>query len=267
MSAMQDPSIGVRSAGIAARLVDRGRPGRARFGASRGGAVDLAAHDLGQRLLGNDPGAVALETSGSTTWVFHRAATVVVTGGLADLEVVDGPPVGWGEPVLMPEGAVLRVGRVLDGARVYLGVRGGLAVGDGGLVIGPEPNEPLPGIAAPRPILTGEARVWPGPRVDWFSTGAWAALTSAPLTVTETSRVGVRLAGVRLERASSTELPSEGLVEGAIQVPPDGCPIVMLADHPVTGGYPVIGVVDPASLHEVAQAAVGSSLRLRTARP
>jgi allophanate hydrolase subunit 2 len=95
----------------------------------------------------------------------------------------------------------------------------------------------------------------------------WAVLTGSPFTVTDTSRVGVRLSGARLERLVPGELSSEGMVEGSVQVPPDGCPIVMLSDHPVTGGYPVIGVIDPADLHEIAQAAVGSTLRLRTARP
>ena len=82
----------------------------------------------------------------------------------------------------------------------------------------------------------------------------------------DTSSVGARLLGPVLARSVTGELPSEGMVEGAVQVPPDGQPIVMLADHPVTGGYPVIGVVDPADLWEVAQAAVGSTLRFRTAR-
>lgn len=267
MSASPEPAIEVRSPGLAARLVDRGRPGRARLGASRGGAADLRAHDLAQRLLGNDGDAMSLETCGSTTWAFLRPTTVVLTGALAAVEVDHGPPLGWGEPVRMPAGAVLRLGRVMDGVRVYLGARGGLVEVDGGLDTGPEPVDPLPGIIAPRPVLEGVARVWPGPRADWFADGSWAALTGSPFTVTDTSRVGVRLSGARLERLVPGELPSEGMVEGSVQVPPDGCPIVMLSDHPVTGGYPVIGVIDPVDLHEIAQAAVGSTLRLRTARP
>lgn len=267
MSPVPDVVIGVRAAGLAARLVDGGRPGRARLGAARGGAVDLAAHELAGRLLGNPPDALTLETSGSTTWVFHRPATVVVTGGSPVLEVENGPAIGWGTPVTMPTGAVLRVGRVVEGARVHLGVRGGLvALGSGELGVGPEPDGALPGVAAPRPVLSGEVRVWPGPRLDWFTDDAWRTLTSASFTVADTSSVGARLLGPVLARSVTGELPSEGMVEGAVQVPPDGQPIVMLADHPVTGGYPVIGVVDPADLWEVAQAAVGSTLRFRTAR-
>lgn len=259
-------SIDVRSAGVAARLVDRGVPGRARLGASRGGAVDLAAHDLNCRLLGNPGDAASLETSGSTTWFFRRPATIVVTGGLPSLEVTDGPAIGWGTPVTMPPGAVLRIGRVLDGARVYVGVRGGLVVCADGLGVGAEPLSPGPGVTAPRPVLAGEVRVWNGPRTDWFGRDGWSALTASPFVVTDTSRVGVRLSGAPIVREVPGELPSEGMIEGSVQVPPDGCPIVMLADHPVTGGYPVIGVVDPADLWEIAQAAVGSTLRFRNAR-
>jgi allophanate hydrolase subunit 2 len=79
----------------------------------------------------------------------------------------------------------------------------------------------------------------------------------------DSDRVGARLSGPALVRSRHEELPSEGLVEGAIQVPPDGQPIVMLADHPTTGGYPVIAVVDPADLRHVAQAAPGTTLRFR----
>ena len=89
-------------------------------------------------------------------------------------------------------------------------------------------------------------------------------LTSAAFVVSASSnRVGVRLTGPALERRAERELPSEGLVEGAIEVPPDGQPIVMLADHPVTGGYPVIAVIMPQHLPSVAQARPGTTLRFR----
>jgi allophanate hydrolase subunit 2 len=105
---------------------------------------------------------------------------------------------------------------------------------------------------------------WEGPRRDWFTDRAWALLTSAPFVVSASSnRVGVRLTGPALERRAARELPSEGLVEGALEVPPDGQPIVMLADHPVTGGYPVIAVIMPHHLPSVAQARPGTTLRFR----
>jgi allophanate hydrolase subunit 2 len=108
--------------------------------------------------------------------------------------------------------------------------------------------------------------VWPGPRLDGFAPGAWDALVTTTWTVATTSRVGARLAGPALARTRTGELLPEGLVEGAVQVPPDGQPIVMLADHPTTGGYPVIAVVDPRDLRHVAQAAPGTALRLRAPR-
>ena len=109
--------------------------------------------------------------------------------------------------------------------------------------------------------------MWPGPRVDWFDDDAWTQLTTQTYTVLpDSNRVGLRLDGVPLGRRRTDELASEGMVEGAVQVPPDGLPIVMLADHPVTGGYPVIAVVDPADLTHVAQAGPGMSLRFHTAR-
>ena len=107
------------------------------------------------------------------------------------------------------------------------------------------------------------ARIGPGPRSDWFDGDPLGALTDRPLTVTASSRVGVRLRGPVLVRRRGDELPSEGLVRGAIQVPPDGEPIMMLADHPTTGGYPVVAVVHPDDVATVAQRPEGTTVRLR----
>ncbi|HEX8779866.1 MAG TPA: allophanate hydrolase subunit 2 family protein, partial [Nocardioides sp.] len=93
---------------------------------------------------------------------------------------------------------------------------------------------------------------------------ALEALCSAPYDVTaESNRVGMRLHGPVLERSRQEELPSEGLVRGALQVPPTGLPTLFLSDHPVTGGYPVIGVVPDADLDLAAQARPGQRLRFR----
>jgi allophanate hydrolase subunit 2 len=103
-----------------------------------------------------------------------------------------------------------------------------------------------------------------GPRRDWFTQEAWTVLTTQTFVVSPSgNRVGARLSGPPLERVAIRELLSEGLVEGAIQVPPDGQPIVMLADHPVTGGYPVIAIVAPEHVSSVAQARPGTTLRFR----
>ena len=88
-------------------------------------------------------------------------------------------------------------------------------------------------------------------------------MLSEAFVVTSTSRVGVRLSGAPLAHRLRGQLASEGIVEGAVQVPPDGQPIVMLADHPTTGGYPVIAVVHPDDVAVIAQTSAGRPLRLR----
>ena len=241
--------ITVHSWGVAGGLVDGGRLGQMWLGKSRGGAVDLDSLTLGNRLVGNDKSAPAYESSGGLALQFGESTAVSVTGAVADLSVSDGPPVGWGSVAVLPAGCTLRVGRVLDGARVYIAVRSVDAVG-----------QPI-SESVPRSAPATTVGVWLGPRHDWFADSAWATLCSSAYVVADTSRVGARLSGSVLERVRSGDLPSEGLVEGAVQVPPDGQPIVMLADHPTTGGYPVIGVVDPADIRHVAQAAVGTELR------
>ncbi|GAA3908905.1 biotin-dependent carboxyltransferase family protein [Actinoplanes auranticolor] len=101
-----------------------------------------------------------------------------------------------------------------------------------------------------------------GPRAGWFTAAAIETLLSAEFTVSPSSdSVGLRLDGPVLARARTEELPSEGVVRGSVQVPPDGHPIVFQADHPVTGGYPVIAVLTPAAADRAAQARPGARLR------
>lgn len=252
----------VSSWGIAGSAVDAGVTGRAWLGASRGGAVDVAALALANRLVGNDEDAVGLESSGGLDVVFDAPATIAIAGAQAVVEVRDAPPVGWGSPVTVSAGARVRIVRVVDGVRTYLAVRGGLVMAaDGTWATGTEPSRPPAGhVAVPR-RRTSEVRVWPGPRLELLVPEAWGALTTTSFTVSTSNRVGVRLSGATIRHASDARLASEGMVEGAIQIPPDGSPIVMLADHPTTGGYPVAAVVDHADLGVVAQAAPGSTLR------
>lgn len=252
--------------GVAGALRDAGRSGLAHVGRARGGAVDPSSLHLGNRLLGNPPDTAAIETSGGLVVRCHRAVMVAITGSPCEIAVEHGPPLGWGIATALPAGAVLRVGRLHGGARVYLCVRGGAREGSGALVVGPEPAAPpSPAAAVPQPSDLA-VPVWPGPRRDWFASDAWQVLCGTNWRVLPASdRVGTRLGGARLARAVHDELPSEGLVEGAVQVPPDGCPIVMLADHPTTGGYPVIAVVDPGAIGIVAQRPVGAPIRFTPA--
>lgn len=115
-------------------------------------------------------------------------------------------------------------------------------------------------------------RITAGPRDDWFTPESRKALTGQTWTVTaESNRIGVRLAtagdGSPLDRELTGELPSEGVVAGSLQVPPSGLPVLFLADHPVTGGYPVIGVVIPEDLPAAAQLPPGTALRFQAVDP
>lgn len=267
--------IRVQTWGVAGSIRDGGRPGRAALGAPRGGAADAWSLRLANRLVGNGESDAGIESSGGLeVEVVDVAVLVAVTGAQADMSVRDGPPLAWGSPTVLPAGARLRIGRLRDGARTYLAVRGALAShstdggtdGESTLVVGRDPATPTATQQAVPLPSPDRLTIWPGPRRDWFDESAWLALCSGEFRVAASSdRVGVRLAGARLARRTDGELASEGIVEGAIQVPPDGDPIVMLADHPTTGGYPVIAVVDPAHLRHVAQLAAGHTIRFRAA--
>jgi allophanate hydrolase subunit 2 len=107
--------------------------------------------------------------------------------------------------------------------------------------------------------------VWLGPRDHWFTAEAIQTLCTSTYTIsTMTDRVAARLVGPALTRKVAHELPSEGVVLGAVQVPADGQPLIFLADHPTTGGYPVVATVDPDDLDAIAQARPGSPLRFST---
>jgi biotin-dependent carboxylase-like uncharacterized protein len=264
--------IEVLAAGPLTTVQDRGRPGWAHIGVPPSGAVDPPAYERGTLLVGNEPGAASLEaTMVGPRLRFRVPALVALTGAVSR-----GPfEVGAGE--------VLEVGHCPDGVRVYVSVRGGIdvepvlgsrstdlmsALGppplqDGDVLsIGAEPSNepreldpPLP--LADEPVL----RVLPGPRDDWFEPSALEVLAGPWQVGLDSNRTGVRLEGAQLERARHDELLSEGLVTGALQVPPSGQPILLLNDHPTTGGYPVIAVVCADDLPLAGQLRPGQGLR------
>ncbi|MEV6292688.1 biotin-dependent carboxyltransferase family protein [Streptomyces sp. NPDC051896] len=274
----------VRS-GALTTVQDSGRRGHAHLGVPRSGALDAAAMRLANLLLGNAPGAAVLETTLTGCALRPDRGVSVVVGGAPCPVTVDGRPVAWGVPVRVPAGAVLDVGGVTAGVRSYVAVAGGVAVEP---VLGSRSTDLLSGLG-PAPVRAGDvlplgapapqpappdSAPWPappteltlplrlGPRADWFTPGALRTLTSATFRVSQHSnRIGLRTEGPALERLSNGELPSEGMVLGAVQVPPDGRPVVFLHDHPTTGGYPVIGVVTEAALAAAAQAAAGTPIR------
>lgn len=291
-------SLRVLDPGALALVEDLGRPGWAALGVSPSGALDRAALRLGNRLLGNDEGAAGVELLlGGFSARFETAAWFALTGtdGPADL---DGRPLDANRAVRAAAGAVLRVGRPERGMRVYLTVRGGLEPAEvlgsrsrdvlsglgpeplraGDLVPFGAPTGPVPPVdfvpvSAP-PLGAVELRAHHGPRSAWFTPAAVDALHDTEWVVsTESNRVGVRLdppragrhAAPLLERRIVDELPSEPMVTGSVQVSPDGRPTVLLADHPVTGGYPVIAVVADVSLDLLAQARPGQTVTFRRA--
>jgi biotin-dependent carboxylase-like uncharacterized protein len=182
---------------------------------------------------------------------------------------------GLGPPPLRA-GDVLPVGDVLPGGDV-LPVGNAPPAGDA-LPGGDAPSAPRSSVgqhsgtaadcaAAMVPRGTVRLAVRAGPRDDWFAAGALDVLCSADYVVTpDSDRTGLRLDGPVLAHAAATELPSEGMVIGALQVPPSGRPILLLADHPVTGGYPVIAVVRTADLGRAAQLRPGQRVRFGISR-
>ncbi|WP_425310413.1 biotin-dependent carboxyltransferase family protein [Ammonicoccus fulvus] len=283
-------SFEVIATGPLAIFVDAGRQGFASVGVSASGAADRSAYQLGQRLLGQGYHAAALEvTFGGLVLRATALAWVALTGADAQA-TLDGRPVGHGAAFVIAPGQELRLGLPERGLRTYVSVRGGFgaepvlgsrstdvlsglgppAVQPGEvLTIGPVPAEldftPVDFAAPPSTSATPAVLdVIRGPRDDWFADPA--GLVEARWEVTaESNRVGVRLSGPVLDRHQdhTGELPSEPMVRGSIQVPPSGQPLVFLADHPVTGGYPVIGVLTPASADLMAQARPGDGVRFR----
>ena len=269
---------------------DLGRPGLAALGVGPSGAADRRSLRLANRLVGNPEGAATVEiTFGGFRARFTRAAVVALTGAEGPVRVADREVAANG-PLVVPAGYEVVVGTPERGLRTYLAVRGGLAVPrvlgsrstDLLSEIGPAPlragdrlpvgdevtGDPVVDLAPVRALPeTLDLDLLPGPRDDWFTAEAHALLGEATFEVTPRSnRVGLRLAGPALARAVTDELPSEGVVRGALQVPADGQPVLFLADHPVTGGYPVIGVVDERSADLAGQARPGQRVRFRVHR-
>jgi biotin-dependent carboxylase-like uncharacterized protein len=282
-------SICVERPGALTTVQDAGRPGLAHLGVPRSGALDPDAHRRANRLVGNPETAPVLETTLTGVGLrFFGQAVVAVTGAVAPVRL-DGREVGWGVPVPVGSGQLLDVGRARPGVRSYLAVSGGIAVppalgssstdllsglGPGPLApdqilaVGEPSGRPAAAHPPPPPPASGpvELPIRLGPRDGWLTPAGRATLTGAAFTVAIASnRIGVRLQGSRVEQSSRGELPSEGLVWGAVQLLPDGNLVVFLADHPTTGGYPVIAVVDPAGFSACAQAAPGAIVRFRLA--
>lgn len=291
-SAEAHTAFTVLEAGPLTLVQDRGRPGHGAIGVGTAGALDRAASTLANRLLGNPRDAATLEvTIGGLTVRCEHAAWIAVTG--ADGEVtVDGKAIELDAAIAVAAGATLHLPLARAGLRYYLAVRGGfeadsvlgsrsrdtlsglgrrpLTAGDS-LEIGTEPHGPIPTVpmnpAWPPTLDAVTVRLHPGPRADWVEPASLLGLYEQLWRVSpQSNRVGARLEGTALQRQRDEELPSEGMVAGALQLPPSGLPTVLLADHPVTGGYPVIAVVADADLDRFAQLRPGQAVQFRHAR-
>jgi len=291
----------IRSTGLQALFQDAGRHGLAGQGVSASGAMDQGALRAANRLVGNASDAACVEiVYGGFQLVCRGEAVVAFTGADAPIELVtaDGMrmAVQGYQAIPLHDGDSLTLGEPRAGIRSYLAVRGGFAIAPvlGSLStdtlarVGPAPiaaGDLLPVRPVQRGAIVGLHEQPPadlptaqqtvtldivmGPRTDWFTPEAVALLTSQAWKATpQSNRVGLRLSGEQpLTRANRAELPSEGTVLGAIQVPPSGQPVLFMADHPLTGGYPVIGAVAPYHLDRAGQIPIGASVRFNPIQP
>ncbi len=278
----------VLDAGVFSTTQDLGRHGLMHLGVPRSGAADRASLMLANRLVGNDEGAVGVEsTFGGLVVRAHGALSVAVTGAPVPVRHED-RDLAPNSVLRLRDGDVLALGRPRVGLRTYVAVGGGLqphrVLGSGAtdvlsglgppaltagavLPVGPAPlAEPTIDHVAVRPPRAGvvELPLTLGPRDDWLHHEARDRLLASEWTVTPRSnRIGLRLDGAALALRHRHALPSEGIGLGAVQVPPHGQPILFLADHPVTGGYPVVAVVDDEAMDSAGQLVPGQRIRFR----
>lgn len=280
--------------GPLATLQDLGRPGYAHLGVPRSGGADRGSLTLANRLVGNPESAAVIETTLGGLRIRARDTLFVVVTGADARVTVDGTPTGLGAAVALPDGTELAIGTPTRGLRNYVAVRGGFDVAP---VLGSRSTDTLSGLG-PAPLArTHELSVG-------RSESPWPATTSAPVATFDESVVTLEITdgprgdrvravrdlllgvwevsphsnrvGVRIDRPGDSddplithlealdELASEGIPAGAVQVPPSGRPVLFGADHPVTGGYPVVAVLTPASIDRAAQLVPGTHVRFRT---
>lgn len=280
-------ALQVRATGPLCLVEDLGRHGTSGIGVGRSGAADRASLRRANRAVANPEGAAALEVTlgGLEVEVAGGAALICVTGAPCPVSV-DGRDIGPYAVFTAPAGSVVRLGPAPSGLRSYLAVRGGIDVPevlgsrshDVMAGLGPAPLRPgdvlpvgpaaadypvvdaLPPTAYDEPVVLRAVR---GPRDGWVTDAD--LLVNVGWTASDRSnRVGMRLAGGAFEPVDANkQLPSEGAYRGAVQVPPSGEPVLFLADHPVTGGYPVVAVVVDDDVDRAAQVCPGQSLTFR----
>ncbi len=277
---------------------DEGRPGQGGQGVSAAGALDMGSLHRANRAVGNPSGAPALEiTLGPVRLLARETLTLALAGAADKIELLANGaklPVAPGAAFALDAGDEVLIHPPAHGMRSYLAIRGGFAVAavlgsaatDTLAFVGPEPLKDGAVLGAahalaeaagtpetPPPLPKAgdlvELPVTLGPRTDWFTSEMVELFLSQDWLVTpQSSRVGIRLQGAEpLSRTDSAELPSEGTETGAIQIPHSGQPVLFLADHPLTGGYPVIATILPEALDLAGQIPPGARIRFTATRP
>jgi KipI family sensor histidine kinase inhibitor len=293
----------VISTGMRSLLQDLGRPGFANLGVCASGALDQPSARQANRLVGNEASQAVIENLCGGLVLRARADQVLaVTGARVNLAIgPSGRRPLQDAPFVLLDGETLTLGVTTTGLHAYIAVRGGIGIEpelgsrSTDTMSGLGPSALVAGSVLPvcRPTcghIVGEAetstlrlspgkaavlRITAGPRDDWFGPAGLNRLTDQEwLCSSASDRIGLRLELpanrtdlAPLERIREGELQSEGTVAGALQVPPSGLPVLFLADHPVTGGYPVIAVVVPEDLPVAAQLPPGTSVRFLLVDP
>jgi len=270
---------------------DRGRTGYQQLGVSVSGAVDSDALDIGNRLVGNDPNAAGIEVMlGGLEIEFTRPTVVAITGADPGA-TLDGVPVATNVSYVAHDGAVMRLGMIASGLRAYVSLAGGiktdqilnsrsthvaseiggiagraLAQGDE-LELGESTSDVVSGTLFENEdfaIAGGDltVRVVLGPQDDEFSAAGIETLVNSTYTVSDQSnRQGLRLDGPVIESKSGRyDIISDAVVNGSVQVPGDGKPIILLADRQTTGGYAKIATVSTIDLPKLGQASPGTRI-------
>lgn len=270
---MSATEIEVVSPGALTTIQDLGRFGYAHFGISPAGAADALSLRIANRIVGNDDNAAGIEmTLIGATLRFRSSCTIALVGAEIGTSAVP-----MFEPVPVNPGYILECGLLRDGARTYVAVAGGIAVpkllgsasthlaaGFGGfhgrplrkgdiLEIGPEACDARAADPASLRALARartRIRVTKGPQYHWFEEDVLMQFCASEYRVTEQSnRLGLRLLGQTVKPSSAGELLTEGVSLGAIQIPPNGQPIVLFIDQQTTGGYPKLANVIAADMH------------------
>jgi KipI family sensor histidine kinase inhibitor len=286
MTSSSGRQITVMKPGLLTTIQDRGRWGHQAFGVPVSGPMDEVSYRLANTIVGNPSGAAVLEATVTGPELRIETESIMAVTG-ADLGIsLDGSPLALNAAILCPAGCTIRCGERRNGARAYIAFDGGIGTPPvlgsrathmvselGGIagrplkaddVIPLQPRSPASARPKPRaagPIAMGGARlrVLLGPQDEFFAPAALETLQQTRFTITaQSDRMGYRLAGrARIERAAQQEMISDATFVGAIQVPPSGDPILLMADRQTTGGYPQIATVITADLPLAGQLAPG----------